>query len=51
MFFMILVLFITAMMNPVPLAEDDLMFNCHLNGNHICGQGTPWHGFVNLPGL
>lgn len=31
------------------LPEDHLLFNCHTNGNHICGPGTPADGFVNIP--
>jgi len=28
--------------------EDDPWFNCHFNGNRVCGQGVPWHGFVHV---
>ena len=28
-------------------AEDDPLFNCHLDGNHRCGPSAAWHGFVN----
>ena len=31
------------------LLLSDLWFNCHVNGNLVCGPDTPWHGFVNLP--
>lgn len=28
--------------------EDDLFWNCYLNGNHTCGSVQPTTGFVNL---
>jgi hypothetical protein len=28
--------------------EDDTLFNCHLMGDMHCGDGVPWHGFVNF---
>lgn len=28
--------------------EEDELFNCHLSGNMVCGEGAVWHGYVNL---
>lgn len=28
-------------------AEDEALFNCHVNGNSQCGSEAVWHGFVN----
>ena len=28
--------------------EDDRFWNCHITGDHLCGQAAPWHGFPNL---
>jgi hypothetical protein len=31
----------------VVASEDSLLFNCHISGNMVCGEGAVWHGFVN----
>lgn len=31
----------------MPHPEDSWFFNCHWNGNGICGESAIWHGYVN----
>lgn len=42
------IIFVMGLLFITVAQEDDLWFNCHISGNMVCGEGTAWHGFVNL---
>jgi hypothetical protein len=41
-------LWFVALFLVTPKVEDSPWFNCHMHGDMTCGQGSPWHGYVNL---